>query len=243
MLEQLKRWLRPPTSQTAEPSPNYQTTFRQALAAYPAHVPPHKGYGHQITPEQAQQNLDWFRGSLPERLASLRALLANTGLPLQDEDLSPDSLDTALDLVRRLIEWTRACWPSAPYQAEHKSYDHWAMSARNGDDAIFSVVLDMATLMGQWVMAGRPEWRWGLDMSRASLGHQPMLTARRVVLTTPLLGTQRVPCMMDMEMLVLGRYREPASPYFKGAQDLWIEYMRDGYTGREIDLLNGKVDQ
>lgn len=238
MLEQLKRWLRSPVPQTAEPSPNHQVIFSQALAAYPTHAPPHKGYGHQLTPDQAQQNLDWFRDSLPQRLTSLRALLAGTGLLLRDEDLSPDTLDAALDLVRRLIDWTRACWPGAPYQPRHLSEADWLASDRQGDDAIFSVVLDVATLMGQWVMAGRPEWRWGLDMSRASLGHQPMLTARRVVLTTPLLGTQRVPCMMDMEVLVLERYLKPRDLHFNGAlaDDPWMEYVRDGYTGRVIDM-------
>ena len=241
MLAWLKKHFTHPPAAPA-PAPDRKVAFRQALAHYPAHVPPHRGWGKQLTPEQAQQNLDWFRQTLPERLATLRALTAETGLTLSQAPVQ--SLDEAKDLVARLIDWTRICWPDEPYRPEHlHDDDYWARSDRTGDDAIFSVVLDMATLMGQWVMAGRPEWRWGLDMSRASLGHQPMLTARRVVLTTPLLGTQRVPCMMDMEMLVLGRYREPASPYFKGAQDLWIEYMRDGYTGREIDLLNGKVDQ
>lgn len=240
MLEQLKSWLRSPASRKAlESSPDRRAQFKQALAAYPSHVPPHRGLGRQITPEQAQQNLDWFQQTIPGRLAALRALSANTGLALGDAPVR--SLDEAKSLVARLIDWTRACWPDAPYRVEHKSYEHWAMSGRSGDDAIFSVVLDVATLLGQTIMAGRQDWRWGLDMARSSLGHQPMLSARRVVLLSPLLGSQPVSTHMDLEILVLDRYLKPHDLDFTGPpeRDAWMQYVCDGYTGQSIDLLAG----
>ena len=116
------------------------------------------------------------------------------------------------------------------------------MSARTGDDAIFSVVLDVATLLGETIRAGRSEWRWGLDMARASRGPQPMFSALRVVLFTPPLGEQRAPCMMYMEALVLERYRRPKDFRFNQTleYDPWMEYVRDGYTGRVIDLMAGR---
>ena len=91
-------------------------------------------------------------------------------------------------------------------------------------------------------MTGRSEWRWGLDMARASRGPQPMFSARRVVLFTPPLGEQRAPCMMDMEALVLERYRRPKDFRFNQTleYDPWMEYVRDGYTGRVIDLMAGR---
>ena len=242
MLESLKRWLRSPAGPKAlESLPDRQTQFKQALAAYPAHVPPHRGWGKQLTPEQAQQNLDWFRQSIPERLAALRALAVKTGLAL--DEVPVQSLDEAQDLVARLIDWTRACWPAEPYRPEHlHDDDYWARSDRTGDDAIFSVVLDVATLLGETIRAGRSEWRWGLDMARASRGPQPMFSARRVVLFTPPLGEQRAPCMMDMEALVLERYRRPKDFRFNQTleYDPWMEYVRDGYTGRVIDLMAGR---
>ena len=79
MLDWLKKRLIPAAATQAN-TPEWQAVFRQALAHYPAHVPPHRGWGRQLTPEQAQQNLDWFRQTLPERLDTLRALTAETGL-------------------------------------------------------------------------------------------------------------------------------------------------------------------
>ena len=47
---------------------------------------------------------------------------------------------------------------------------------------------------------------------------------------------------MDMEMLVLERYRKPRSFYHQGPleYDSWMEYVRDGYTGRVIDMMDDK---
>ncbi|MDO5624989.1 MAG: hypothetical protein Q4G71_09895 [Pseudomonadota bacterium] len=221
--------------------PDLKARFRQALAHYPAHVPPHRGWGRQLTPEQAQQNLDWFKQTLPERLAALRALAGETGLTLSGAPVQ--SLDEAEDLVARLIYWTRACWPDEPYRREHlHDYDYWAMSDRTGDDAIFSMVLDVATLLGETIRTGRSEWRWGLDMDPSSLGSQPTFSARRVVLISPLLGERRISTLMDMESLVVSRYRNPRSFHYQGSMeyDSWMVHVRDGYTGREIDLIDGK---
>ena len=243
MLDWLKKLTPRRTPAPADAPPDLKAVFRLALAHYPAHVPPHRGLGGHITPEQAQHNLDWFRRSVPERLHALRALATDTGLALPADLQRPvASLDEAKELVARLIAWTRACWPDRPYRPEHLSDSHWAMSARTGDDAIFSVVLDVATLLGQVAMTGRSEWRWGLDMARASRGPQPMFSARRVVLFTPPLGEQRAPCMMDMEALVLERYRRPKDFRFNQTleYDPWMEYVRDGYTGRVIDLMAGR---
>lgn len=116
---------------------------------------------------------------------------------------------------------------------------YWAQSERVGPDAIFSVVLDLATLLGQTIMQGRSEWRWGLDLAPSSLGSQTMLSARRVVLMSPLLGAQRRALVKDLEALVLARYRTPNDLRFRCPLqfDSWIEYARDGYTGREIDFF------
>lgn len=232
MLEKLKNWLW--RSSTAElgnqPAPDARQAFRQALAEYPAHMPPHRGLGRQIALEQAQQNLDWFMQTLPQRLAALRALAAATGLALGEEP--PRSWDEAADLLARLIDWTRACWPDAPYRPEHRQDEYWAASDRTGDDAIFSVALDVATLLGQTVRAGCSAWRWGLDLSRDSLRHD-MFSSRRVVLMPPP-GARAG--LLDMEAVVRARYLNPQASWFRGPppHDLWWEYVHDGYTGQSL---------
>lgn len=66
-----------------------------------------------------------------------------------------------------------------------------------------------------------------------------MLSARRVVLMSPLLGAQRRALVKDLEALVLARYRTPNDLRFRCPLqfDSWVEYVRDGYTGREIDFF------
>ena len=238
MMDQLKSWLpRKPASADSLTPQDRQESFALALRNYPAHVPPHRGLGASLSIEQAQQNLDWFNRTLHERLAALRSLCAQTGWELGDNVIN--SLADALDLTARLIDWTRASWPTHPYLPQHNDDAYWAQSERVGPDAIFSVVLDLATLLGQTIMQGRSEWRWGLDLAPSSLGRQPMLSARRVVLMSPLLGAQRRALVKDLEALVLARYRTPNDLRFRCPLqfDSWIEYVRDGYTGREIDFF------
>ena len=237
-MDQLKSWLsRKPASADSLTPQDRQASFALALRSYPAHVPPHRGLGASLSIEQAQQNLDWLNRTLHERLAALRSLCAQTGWELGDNVIN--SLEDALDLTARLIDWTRASWPTHPYLPQHNDDAYWAQSERVGPDAIFSVVLDLATLLGQTIMQGRSEWRWGLDLAPSSLGRQPMLSARRVVLMSPLLGAQRRALVKDLEALVLARYRTPNDLRFRCPLqfDSWIEYARDGYTGREIDFF------
>ena len=49
MLDWLKKRLSPAAATQAN-TPEWQAVFRQALAHYPAHVPPHRGWGRQLTP-------------------------------------------------------------------------------------------------------------------------------------------------------------------------------------------------
>ncbi|MFT4163824.1 MAG: hypothetical protein QM650_01115 [Microlunatus sp.] len=106
-----------------------------------------------------------------------------------------------------------------------------------GDDAIFSLTLDLATYFGEIVRSTRPEWRWGLDLTRSSL-RGPMLTSRRIILCTAPLGVRGIRVQEDWEAVVVLRYRKPAHFLFAGPldHDSWLTRLRDGCSGRVIDL-------
>ena len=231
MFDRLKSWLGAAPAAPQNPLEARRARFRVALHSYPVHMAPNRGFAQELTPEQAQANLDWYLASLPTRLSALRALLADFELDLP----APEglSLSQSQALMAQLIAWTQSCWPAAPYSPEHLQDSYWLHCNRLVDDAIFSVTLDVASYIGQIAIAAQPAWRWGLDMSAASL-RGPMLTSRRVLLTTAPLGQQRVRNALDWEALVVQRYREPQHFLFKGPleSDAWMSQLHDACTDR-----------
>jgi len=154
--------------------------FRAAVHRYPAHNFPNPGYARQITPQQAQANLDWFLASLPERLAAIDWFLAEFGVPAAPAGATLSELDS---WIARVIDWTNDYWPDKPFRPEHGTDDVWLHAKRVGDEAIFSIALDLGTRFGEVVKSMEPRWRWGLNMDRSDLRDE-MGSARRVVMTT-----------------------------------------------------------
>ncbi len=201
MFQRIRSWLG--TAPESDKADDARAAFRAALHRYPAHAPPHPGHARDLTPEQAQANLNWFLASLPERLQVLDGLLTEFGVPTRPAADTPEGRQA---WVGQLIDWTRRCWPAQPYRPEHLDKDVWLKVARIGDDAIFSVTLDLATLMGEVIKSACPAWRWGLDMASANMGGQPMLTARRVVMTTAPLGSKGIRVIRDWEAAIVAHY-------------------------------------
>ena len=233
MFQRIRSWLG--TAPESDKADDARAAFRAALHRYPAHAPPHPGHARDLTPEQAQANLEWFLAALPERLQVLDRLLTEFGVPTRPAADTPEGRQA---WVGHLIDWTRRCWPAQPYRPEHLDKDVWLKVARVGDDAIFSVTLDLATLMGEVVRAACPAWRWGLDMASANMGSQPMWTARRVVMTTAPLGSKGIRVIGDWEAAVVNRYQRP-SAFDYGvslSHDVWWTGLEDDCSGRVIQF-------
>ena len=201
MFQRIRSWLG--TAPESDKADDARAAIRAALHRYPAHAPPHPGHARDLTPEQAQANLNWVLATLPERLQVLDGLLTEFGVPTRPAADTPEGRQA---WVGQLIDWTRRCWPAQPYRPEHLDKDVWLKVARIGDDAIFSVTLDLATLMGEVIKSACPAWRWGLDMASANMGGQPMLTARRVVMTTAPLGSKGIRVIRDWEAAIVAHY-------------------------------------
>jgi len=209
-----------------------RAAFHAAVQRYPAHAPPYPGSGREITPEQAQANLDWFRATVPERLNALHGLLAEFQVPTQPEEWTMAAIDTWL---ARVIAWTQECWPEQPFAPDHRDEKVQLHAERVGDAAIFSITLDLATKLGEIVIVMEPRWRWGLDMNPANL-RDGMYTSRRVILTTAPLGPDGIRACEDLEPLVTGRYLEPDDHMYRGPLecDAWVKHMHAACSGRPI---------
>jgi len=203
-----------------------RAAFRAAVRKYPEHTPPYPGSGREITPEQAQANLDWFLASMPERLHHLDALLTQFGIPTAP--------------AGDLIAWTYQCWPEQPFQPEHQKYHARHTLKRVGDAAIFSIILDLATKIGEIIIRIEPRWHWGLDMDKFSLRAQ-LLTSRRILLTTAPLGNTGIREMNDWEGAVTAHYKD-TKRFFTNKDipknftwDSWLNGFYNACSGDSID--------
>jgi len=210
-----------------------RAAFRAAVHCYPAHNFPHPGIGREITPQQAQANLDWFLASLPERLATIDRFLAEFGLPAIPSGSTLEEVD---HWIARLIHWTNDFWPDKPFRPEHDTDDDvWLYAKREGDEAIFSIALDLGTRFGEVAKSMEPRWHWGLNMERSDLD---MPTARRVVMTTSPLVSKRQRPYENWEITVLARYLYPNTISYQIPPSLhaWTNHLRQACTGFVIDL-------
>ena len=140
--------------------------------------------------------------------------------------------------LAQLIEWTQRCWPAAPYQASHVDNNVWLHTPRTGDGAIFSVALDVATLLGNIAIDACPSWHWGLDMSSATL-RGPMLRSNRVVMITAPLRSKGFRALEDWEVLVVLRYQQQPDHFlFRGplSTDAWATRLQDACSGRVVEF-------
>lgn len=214
-----------------------RAAFHDAVLAYPARTVPHPGFGREISAAQAQENLRWFRTTLDERLDDIRGLLSRFGVPRSPSSATPDAVDA---WVTALVTWVRDCWPEQPFRPEHLADPSWLHSDRTGEDAVFSIAVVLATAMGEAVISCCPDWHWDVNSDPGDLRGE-MLSSRRVVLTTAPLGPRNVRPVVDLETLVVERYRRPGHFLFSAPleHDAWLVQVHDACTGRVLDLYRG----
>lgn len=219
MPDWLNRWIGKPRA---------ESPLAMHLRGYPAYDAPFVGYGRQLTEVQAQANLAYFERVLPQRLEGLAELLRElAGLDVAAALAAPQ--EQAAALTEALHLWAAAQWP--PLHAEHpeRGLRSWLASRRSGDDIVFSMLLDVAILLGELVRRANPEWRWGLDLDAANL-RDDMVSARRVVLLAGPVGALKAPLLIDVEDVVVHRFLHPSDP----AQQLlnpWRRLVDEGIRG------------
>ncbi len=195
------------------------------LAAYPPYAIPHPGPGRALSLAQADANLAYLVAHRGKRLAAVRALLSECGVDMTDACGTGDP-GPFLD---RVWAWIRAEWPAIhdPLLARR---DRWLGSRRAGEEIVYSLVADVAILLGEVVLSRRPDFGWALDLDPGNEGDEEgMVSQRRPCVIRP--ADDVVPAILyDPEDQVQGAYAYCTSaPYF------WLNHLGQGV----MDMLDG----
>jgi hypothetical protein len=179
----------------------------QRLRIYPPYQAPRSGFGSQLTLQQAEANLVYFKEVLPTRVRLLSTLLIETA-DIDTAAALDAPLAHAATLTEALDGWARREWPAlrTPQLAD---YPRWHTTTRAGDDIVYSLFMDVAMLFGEVICRANPRWRWDLDLDQDNL-RDDMTSARRVVLLADPVGAAPHPFTVDVEGIVVGRFQQPA---------------------------------
>lgn len=187
------------------------TPPREALAARLRRYPPCEtapaGLGTVPSPAQAATKLAEFERVRPQRLRQVSALLHDDA-GLDTGPALAEPARHAAALADALQRWAGAAWPAPRPQ---DSVAHWLASRRCGEDIVYSMLLDLAILLGELIHRGNPAWRWGLDLDPENLA-DGIITAHRIVLTAEPVGTHTTPFVLDVEGVVVYRFLHPDAP-------------------------------
>jgi hypothetical protein len=199
-----------------------ESRLAQQLQSYPAYAAPHVGPPSGWTLEQAQLNLQYLLDHREQRLAAIGALLQREGIDVQPALAGGD----AAPLLSALQRWALEQWLSIR-RPDLISRDAWLRTTRAGDDIAYSMLMDLAILLGELIVRRRPSIRWGLDLDEVN-GRDGMVTFLRPVLLAPRQGLAPEP--LDVEAIVVGRLRNIDSPT-EALVDNWAQVVNDAVSG------------
>ncbi|MGC4076539.1 MAG: hypothetical protein QM702_05800 [Rubrivivax sp.] len=186
--------------------PRQGDTLASRLRSYPPYEAPNAGRGTALSPDQAAENLACFEQVLPQRLQQVSALLEVAGIDTRAALADPSTHAAAL--ADELQRWALAQWPALPAEG---GLARWLDSRRSGEHIVFSMLLDLAILLGELVRRGNPDWHWGLDLDAQNLA-DGMLSARRIVLLADPVGTHTTPFVLEVEAIVVHRFLHADDP-------------------------------
>lgn len=184
-------------------------SLARRLRSYPPYDAPHVGRGSRLSESQARANLAYFEQVLPQRLHLVATLLREqAGIEVDAALAAPGEQGPAL--TDSLHRWAGEAWPALA-EGRPTTLGPWLDSRRSGEDIVFSMLLDVAILLGELVRRGNADWRWGLDLDPGNLADD-MPSARRVVLLADPVGGMPRPFVLDVEDVVVNRFLHPDDP-------------------------------
>jgi hypothetical protein len=199
-------------------------SLARQLRDYPAYAAPHPGPAATLTPADAQRNLEHLLAHRDARLLTLGALLApwdiDIAAPLAGADPKP--------LLDALHRWAGAQWP-ALHDPAVATRERWLRSSRGGAEIVYSMLMDIALLLGELIVRRRASYRWAIDLDEVN-GRDAMTSYLRPVLEVPRSGDMPSPVILDVEEIVVSRYLRPNDPGMK-LMNLWARVVGEAVGG------------
>jgi hypothetical protein len=184
------------------------------LKSYPAYRAPYAGVPWSLTIQQAEANLLYLLENRQQRLRILGDVLSEGDVNLASDLSTADPSD----LLAQLHTWTKRYWPSL-FDRRLASIDTWLASSREGREIVYSLLIDVAILLGDLVTTKNPHYMWSLDLDPENendplKGKDGMLSYKRPVVQIPKGGAFPAPIILDFEDIVVALYRRGDSPGF-----------------------------
>jgi hypothetical protein len=194
------------------------------LQGYPPYTAPHAGPPTAWTLEQARANLDYLLEQREERLQVLGALLAADGIDIR---AALDGADPK-SLLDSLHAWANDRWPALhDPKIAHEAV--WLRSNRRDAEIAFSMVMDVALLLGELIVRRHAGYRWDLDLDEVN-GRDGMESYLRPVLLLPAHGAMPAGVVLDLEAIVVHRYLHPEYRTTRLLND-WARLVEDAVSG------------
>lgn len=161
---------------------------------------------------EALANLDYLLQSREQRIAELQRLLRAGGA-----DLAPALCENNLrDALTHLHRWITVTFPQI-YDPRLANWEIWLKSSREGDEIVFSLLMDIGIVLGEFIVKNNPTFQWGVDLE---LENAEMMSYKR---PTVLIRKGRgipAPIIVDVEALVVEQYRKVPQRVFGTANEL-----------------------
>ncbi|RYF93384.1 MAG: hypothetical protein EON95_09170 [Caulobacteraceae bacterium] len=148
------------------------------LDDYPRYIQPYPGAGKALTDAKATLNFEHFMAQRPERLRIVGELLAKFGL-----DVGSAMTGDPKPFLKRLAAWMHKEWPAVrdPEQADFMTW----FNGPHGGRADLSLIVDMAILHGEIMIAHVPDAGWAVNLGS---NHRGVTHWRRITLNGRRIG-------------------------------------------------------
>jgi hypothetical protein len=216
----LDRWTGRGRDGDAEPLP-------ARLRRYPPYRAPHRGPPSLWTLDQARENFDRFGAARDERMGHVASLLREYGVDLSGALAGGDYLPA----LEALHAWVNDRWP-ALHDPAIATPAAWLASSREGREIVYSLVLDIAIVLGELVVRRRPAYAWRLHLDEID-GRDDMPSYRRAVVAMAPVGLMPAAIVLDFEELVASRYWSPGSA---------AERLSNGWARTVTDAIDGRYE-